>query len=469
MKRGKYLAQNVGLFALGNIGTKMISFFLLPLYTNVLSTTQYGTIDLVFTICNVVVPIITFNIGESVMRFSLDKDADHDRIQSIGMFVILISLVLGVIGVPAAFLFDTTKSYCLYIYLYSVSLGISQIVICNLRGKELLLDYAISNIIHTITIAIFNILFLLYFRWGVIGYFVAYILSNVITIIYASVRGKFFNVIRHFSFDKDLFFEMIKYSLVLIPTSFMWWIMNSSDRIMVTAMIGVAANGIYAISYKVPNLLSTFSTIFNQAWSYSAIKENESLDRVEYNNLVYDRMVRILVICTAGLILVMKPFLKIYVSENYYEAWKYTPFLLIGLTFTTLGTFLSTSYTVNKDSKGFLFSGMTGAGINVLLNALLIPTLGVYGAAIATCISYISTFAYRAIDTHKYLPLKILRKDHLVYYSCLVIMGGSMFVDGIQGLVLLFVEFCVVLFFLRQFVKEFVAGCISMILRKKRE
>ena len=167
MKRGKYLAQNVGLFALGNIGTKMISFFLLPLYTNVLSTTQYGTIDLVFTICNVVVPIITFNIGESVMRFSLDKDADQDRIQSIGIFVILISLVLGVVGVPAAFLFDTTKSYCLYIYLYSVSLGISQIVICNLRGKELLLDYAISNIIHTITIAIFNILFLLYFKWGV--------------------------------------------------------------------------------------------------------------------------------------------------------------------------------------------------------------------------------------------------------------------------------------------------------------
>ena len=56
-------------------------------------------------------------------------------------------------------------------------------------------------------------------------------------------------------------------SVVLIPNTFMWWIMNSSDRVMVTYMIGAAANGIYAVSYKLPTLVSTLTGIFNQASS----------------------------------------------------------------------------------------------------------------------------------------------------------------------------------------------------------
>ena len=81
-ERGKYLAKNTALFALGNIGTKMISFFLVPIYTNALSTSEYGVTDLIASICTVLVPILTCNIGESVMRFALDEDADYDKIMN---------------------------------------------------------------------------------------------------------------------------------------------------------------------------------------------------------------------------------------------------------------------------------------------------------------------------------------------------------------------------------------------------
>ena len=454
MQRKKYLAKNIALFALGNFGTRLISFFLIPLYTNVLTTGEYGVVDLVFTICTVLVPVITFNIGESVMRFSLDKGANHHEIMSIGYVFMGICIVLGTLAIPVCSLFDSVKNYGIYIFLYSVTYGINQIMICNLRGKEKLLNYSISNIINTVCIAGFNILFLVFLKAGVEGYFMAYIISNVITIIYAAIYGGLEGSFRHFKINNKLMSAMLKYSVVLIPNSFMWWIINSSDRLMVTSMMGTEANGIYAVSYKIPSLLSTFSLVFNQAWSYSAIKEDSSADRVEYNNLIYDKMARMLIICTGGLLMIIKPFLSFYVDDAFFSAWKYTPYLFIGFMFTTLGTFISTSYTVNKDSKGFLCASTIGAIANVVLNFILIPQWGLTGAAIATCISFLIRFLYVKADTKKYIKISIVRKNHLIGYLLLALMCGTIFIDNIWGQILLIIEFIVILLLMRNFIAE---------------
>ena len=83
--RAKYLAKNTLIFALGNMASKLITFFLVPLYTNALSTEQYGTVDVINTVCMVLAPILIMNISESVMRFSLDKGADYTKILSTGV------------------------------------------------------------------------------------------------------------------------------------------------------------------------------------------------------------------------------------------------------------------------------------------------------------------------------------------------------------------------------------------------
>lgn len=204
---------------------------------------------------------------------------------------------------------------------------------------------------------------------------------------------------------------MIKYSIVLIPNSFMWWIMNSSDRVMVSSMVGIAANGIYAVSYKLPTLVSTLTTIFNQAWSYSAIREEGTEDENEYNNKIFRTLIGIVMLIGIGLITFMKPFLSIYVAKEYYAAWKYTPFLTVGCVYLTLATFMATSYTVHKDSFGYLFSGMFGAIFNIVMNLALIPLIGVYGAAIATCISYMLVFVFRLFHTRKYIRYNIKIKN----------------------------------------------------------
>ena len=453
-QRNKYLLKNTVIFSIGNFGTKIISFFLVPLYTNILTTREYGTVDLIYTIGMVLVPLLTLNIGESIMRFALDKDADCDKIMSTGITILIFGAIIGLLILPIANLFESVSNYSIYIYLYTLTLAFSQIFLCYLRGKEFLLKYSIGNIIQSLTIAIFNIIFLIGMKKGIEGYLMAYILANVCTGLYGFWAGKVNLVIKKYSIDIELSKNMIKYSVVLIPNSFMWWIMNSSDRMMVSAMISVTANGVYAVAYKIPTLLSTITTIFNQAWSYSAIREDESEDKEEYNNRVYDNLVTIVIVVATGLLMIMKPFLSVYVGKEYYAAWHYVPYLIVGFVFMTLGSFIATSYTVHKDSMGFLISGTVGAIINLILNFILIPMMGVSGAAFATCISYFGVFAYRIKDTQKYIKLRVFKRKQICGYALLILSAMTCYLDNCIGQTLLVIEFICIILLNKEFVKD---------------
>ncbi len=441
--RSKYLLKNTLIFSIGNFATKIISFFLIPLYTNLLSTYDYGLVDLIFTIATIAVPILTLNIMEAVMRFNLDKGVNHDEITKIGIVILLAAIIIGVVLIPISNGISSLSDLSLFIYFYCISSATSQIFLCDLRGKELLVQYSIGNILNTLLIAAFNIVFLLFFKWGIRGYLLAYSFANFIVSLYAFVVGKVYH--SFFSkINKSKMNEMIKYSVVLIPNSFMLWIMNPSDHLMVTSMVGVAANGIYAISYKLPTLISTFTGIFNQAWSYSAIKEDDTEDIVSYTNNVFRTMIAVIMFVGIAMMTFIKPFLKIYVSKEYFIAWKYTPFLIVGCVYLTLGTFMSTSYTVHKDSKGFLMSGLFGGVLNIILNFLLIPIIGVYGAALATCISYISVFVFRVFNTRKYMKYKVLTKEFLIGSLALMVSGiliyrNNIIAQTIQIIILLIV------------------------------
>lgn len=434
--RSRYLAKNTLIFTIGNFGSKFISFFLVPLYTNVLLTEEYGVADLVTTICAVVAPILILNISEAIMRFSFDKGADQAVISKIGIRIFLISILIGILLIPIYELFSPIRDYSIYIFVYNISIGASTIFLFDLRGKELLLQYSIGSIILTLSSAFFNILFLVICKSGVKGYISAFIIANLVTAIYAAIVGKSFNGYSKTRIDRPKMYEMIRFSAVLIPNTFMWWIMNSSDRVMVTAMVGSAANGIYAISYKLPTLISTLTGIFNQAWNYSAIRENGAIDENEYNNRVFRTLTSIAMLMGIGIMTIIKPFLGFYVENSYYIAWRYTPFLVVGCVYLTLGTFMSTTYNVHKDSMGFLLSASIGAVTNVCLNLVLIPSLQIYGAAIATCISYFVVFVFRFFHTQKYICFKIKNKEFIFGTILLLSSSVIMFIDNFYGVVL---------------------------------
>ena len=408
--KNKYLMKNTIIFAIGNFATKLITFLLVPLYTNVLSTEQFGTVDLLYTICSFLIPLFSFNITEAILRFSLDKNSKNNKITSIALVSILFLVLTSIVMIPILGLFDDFSNYKVLFYFYMITFGTSQIFLINLKGQEKLKLFSIGNFIYAASVSILNIIFLLVLKMGINGYFFAYIVANIITIIYGAIFGKIGNTLHNFDFDKTLFKSMINYSLILIPTSFMWWIMNFLDRIMVTKYISLSANGIYAVSYKIPTILTVVSSIFIQAWLFSAIKEKDSEDNSSYTNNVFNFLAFGTIVIGSMLLIIIKPLFNVYVSKEFFEAWKYVPYLMIGYVFLNLSTFISTSYSVHKNSKGFLCSAVVGAVVNCILNFILIPILGISGAAVATLISYISVFIYRLFDTKKYLVIKIEKK-----------------------------------------------------------
>lgn len=453
-EKNRYLFKNTLIFTLGNFGSKFITFLLVPLYTNTLSTSGYGVLDIINAIIMIGVPIVTLNISESVMRFLLDKNSDKEKILGICYNFSLLAIVFSFLLYPIFNFFQEISPYSLLLCFYILVTSVSGISLCYIRGIEKLLIFSIISIVKTLIIGIASIIFLVVFKLGINGYLLAYIIAETATILTCMFFGIKDYKIKLSKPDKELIEQMVKFSIFLIPNALMWWIINSMDRFMIVPFFGTEANGIYAVSAKIPTILVTITSIFNQAWMYSAIKEEKNKDinnSSDYTSNVYSVLFKFITLSSMLLIIILKPLLRFYVGKEFFSAWIYTPPLLVGSVFLTLGTFLSNEYTVHKDSKGFLRSASVGAMVNLVLNFMLMPIMGVLGAAIATCISYITVFIYRAYDVRKYKKIQYINNEKKNYLLVLVLVSIMIYLDNIVfSLIIYAIFFILVLGFFRK-------------------
>ncbi len=135
VNRKKYLFSNVVTIAIGNLASSLIAFFLVPLYTNVLTTSEYGIVDLLYTMCNFLVPLFTFNIVEAIIRFTLDKENNNDKILSISLVSIVFMILSSLIVLPVLNLFPSYKELSMVFYIYLITLVSSRIFLYDLKGK----------------------------------------------------------------------------------------------------------------------------------------------------------------------------------------------------------------------------------------------------------------------------------------------------------------------------------------------
>ena len=449
-KKDKYLIKNTLIFTLGNLGSKVIGFLLVPLYTKALSVSGYGTLDIINVILTISIPIITFNISEAVMRFLLDEDSNKEKILQVCYFFSIVSIIFSFTLYPVFNLFPEISSYSMLLCLYIAITAISGIAVCYIRGIEKILIYAIINIIKTINIGVFSVVLLLFLHMNMEGYLISYIIAETLTILLCITFGIKEYRTKLSKPSKLLLKQMLSYSIFLIPNSLMWWVVNSMDRFMITSMFGIEANGIYAVSSKIPAMINVFTNIFNQAWIYSVVKKEDNKEEdTTYTGKIYNIFFKFINLASVFLIIILKPFLKVYVDKNFYCAWTYTVPLLIGAVFSALATFVSGEYTSHKDSEGFLRSATVGAIVNLVLNLLFMPFIGVMGAALATCASYIAVFLYRAFDIRKYKKIQYLDMTKIGYLLALFLVGISAYIDNpflttivCSSAAIMFIGFC---------------------------
>lgn len=405
--RTKDLAFNTIIIGIGKFSTQIVSFLLLPLYTSILSTEEYGIYDLILTITTFALPFITLLMEESMFRFLIDckDDTQKKNVISQTMLYTLVSTIFFLAGILVVNNFFKIP-YLWISLLYIASSIISGLRNALVRGLGKIKLYTLVNFISSLLNIILNVVFIALLRLGIYGLLLAGIISNIISsaIIFIILKmHKYFSIK---NYDKNLMAKMIKYSIPLVPNSLSWAVVNLSDRLIISGAIGASANGIYAMSYKFPNLMNTIYGFFYTAWTESSAKAINDNENEEFFNNIYKSLTNAMFSVSLGIIVCMPLIFNLFIKADYSEAYKYIPILVIAMYFNNMSGYYGGIFTGYKDTKVMGITTIIGAIINIVVDILLINFIGIYAAAISTLVSCMIIYYYRKLNVKKYIKLK---------------------------------------------------------------
>lgn len=408
MNRYQKLFSNTAILGVGTFASKLLVFLLMPLYTALLSTSQYSTAELITSTANLIIPVACVGIANGIFRFAAERNADREAVFSSSIALLgggtLIFLVLS----PIFFFIPYFDGYAWLIPLYVILANLQSVFSQYVRAIDRTKLFAVQGILNTFLTVLFNLLFLLVWDMGVTGYVLSVILGNLITSLILFFAARLWRVFRIAKIDRALMRELLRFSLPMIPTTVCWLITDLSDRYLVTYFCGDAINGIYSAAYKIPTVVTLISSIFMQAWQFSAVAESsdEEGNRRFYGE-VFGGFVSVVMIGAGGLVLLSPILCDLLLHASYAQAAYYMPTLLCAAAVEAIVSFLATVYMVKKRSMNSFVTAMSGALLNIVLNLLMIPHFGALGAAVATLASYVLVFGLRTVDTRRYIRFRL--------------------------------------------------------------
>ena len=408
--RNKSLIKNTTFLGIGTVCTKGIMFIMTPLITRWLSTTEYGTFDLITEYTTLLLPILTLATGEAVFRFLLEESSDKEDgkvITTIFIYHLLIILAIGVISVIVGICTPEKRPVIFSATFFLVGDLLYQFIMMTMRGKKQLNIYAISNFLYVFSLALFVTLFVFVFRLGLSGLLLGYGCGYYLAVIYMVLRSKVYKDVQLKNIDFHTFKKSISYSLPMIPNSVSWWIINVSDRTIISFYLGTSFNAVYAIANKIPSLCQNIFRVFHLSWQQSAIETLSDSDKDQYYSFVMNNMVRIIGSICILILGVNYWFFKILYTEAYFPGYYQAPILVVAIIFSMLAQFMGSIYVARMESKINGATTMLAGAINVIINLVFVKKIGLYAASISTMCAYVILFIVRYIDIKKKMDLKI--------------------------------------------------------------
>ncbi len=413
-----YLLSNMALFTVSNFVSKLLVFFLVPFYTDVLSTSEYGTADVFQSALLLAVPLLSFNAGEAALRYGIENENERGGILRTGLRRVLISAaVVFLICALAVFLpiDGKLKIYAALFAMIYLCDALYEFMLLFCQGCENVKVMITGSVSCTAVIIASNMVFLLVFRLGLYGYLfsqMAAFLFSALLMFFLIGGTKLLKSAENIELSR----EMLVYGRGMLLYSTSSWINNALDRFYILLMLGTSSNGIYGAAYKIPAILMVFQRIFAQSFQMSATKSYREKDSVEFFSRLYCLYNAVITSGCAVILLFLTPLGAFMFRKGFSVAFYYVPFLLISVIFGALNGFLGSVCLAYKDPKSMGEATATGAVINMILNYVLIICFGLIGAAAATLVSYFCMFAIAFFKTKKHVRLNVnIIKDSCVY------------------------------------------------------
>lgn len=443
---------------------KVFSFFLVPLYTSFLTTQEYGISDLIINTASLIIPFLALGSANAVLRFTIENKEDKRPFQISVRILTVGSLVLAAALFVIYWLVGIKASYLLFIFLISVSSVMSDICMSYTRGEEQVKLITFCGVGSALLSILCNVLLIAVFRFGLYGFLVSSVAAYFFNI---SIIGFYYRKKKLLSGtfkikERQLQKEMLQYSIPLIFSGLSWWVISSSDRYFVSWLCGAGANGIYSVAYKIPTILQTAQSVFSQAWVFTLYDSYKTEDGLRYISKVYSFYSFLISAGCAFLITLDVPLSKLLYANDFFLAWRYVPVLLVSIVFSSLASFMGGFMSVYKETKFSAKVSLASAGINIVLNYVLIVIMDdAMGAAVATAVTF---FVYYALNMYKGIKLSGVKINlGLQAFNFLILIGECVAVLIWESMFLSAVLFAILLVANRSSIKMAVEKAVAMI------
>ena len=428
--------KNTILVVLGNVGSKFLSFLMLPFYTKWLPVADYGTIDIIGIYVSFLIGVATCAIAEAVFVFPKGQGDQKQKIYySSGLnfifvaFGIILLLFAGIdiISIKS----DISNSFVDNIWLiYGIltTTAFQQYVQQFTRSIDKILVYSVSGLVLTILTIIFS--FLLIPNLGVIGYVFATCIANLLTAFYSMIASGSVKFYSPFAASKSSCKEMLRYSTPLVPNNLMWWLVSALNRPVMEAFLGIEAIGLFAVANKFPNVLSNAFSMFAVSWQISVLEEFGKPGYQKFFNNVFRWVVLCMILLSCLLSILSSTIIEHFADARYYESWRYIPVLTLSSVFMAVSGFAGSNFSATKESKYFFYSSAWGAVIAVVANFVFIPTVGTMGASISVALSFLAMSFSRCFYCWKYVKIDNIGRLVISLLSNIAIIVCVLYIES---------------------------------------
>lgn len=406
----RLLLWNTGLMFLGTFGSKLISFVMLPFYTLWLSVEDYGTTDIINVYSTIIVTVVSLCIAEAIFVIPSRKSKD-DQISyftTSQIFALVCACCLGLFYALIRFmhldflgsLFDNIG----YVIILSICILLFQVAQQFCKCIDRVKSYAFAGIVNMLLTVSLGVILIP--KYGVKGYVWGIIISNYLSLIYVYFDAKLFKFFKIETFSEDRLRELLKYSIPLIPNSIIWLLVSYINRPLMETYLGMYAIGIYALANKFPTFIATVYNNFSNSWQISVLEEFGKDGYNRYYNKVTLFVFAGLSFLVSIFSLIVGPLISFFLSVDYLDSIPYVPILCLSVPFVALASMVGANFSAIRKSKYFFYSSIWSAGSAILFNALLIPTMDIYGACWACVISYVTGALTRCYYARKIVKLE---------------------------------------------------------------
>jgi O-antigen/teichoic acid export membrane protein len=400
----KRFFKHSSIYAIGNIINRIGAFLLLPVYTNYLSVSEYGTLELFYVVMSVVSGILAIGMAHATLRFYYDFEELSERNASIstnfiGSFVVTLAGVLFVALFTdqiSASVFDSDK-YNTGIYIILVTLVLelsSQICLAYVRALEYSMFFVIISIAKLIIQVSVNTYLVIVEGAGVEGV----LAGNLITVFVGWSVLTYFTLSRcGFKFHMAKFIPVLRYCLPFLLSTLLGLIATNVDKFVLNYLVSLKALGIYALALKFSMIIEQligepFSRSYG-AFRYTIMKD-EGADKMQADIVKY--LFIVAVFSALGMSYFVRDILVIMSDEAYWGASEIVPIIMLSAIIKIMTYPAQTGILFAKQTKYFFYITAITAVVGVVGSYVLIDNFGLVGA----CMSLVVTESVALIVTH---------------------------------------------------------------------